>query len=72
MNSSKKIFVNLSIGASLLCCPVFSEENKGAYITGSIGASQISDIEYIGSTQKVTFDSGLGLELGFGYDFGST
>ena len=68
----KKLFVNLSIGASLLCGPVLSEENKGFYLTGSIGGSQITDIEYINSTQVVTFDSGLGLELGFGYDFGST
>ena len=70
--SSKRLFVNLSIGASLLCAPAFSEENKGSYITGSIGSSQISDIKYIGSNEKITFDIGLGLELGFGYDFGST
>ena len=68
----KKSFVNLSIAASLLCSPAFAEENKGSYLTGSIGASQISDIEYINSSQEVTFDSGLGLDLGFGYDFGST
>ena len=77
MRPVEKLLLNLSIGASLLSAPVFSEENKGYenkgyYLTGSIGGSQITDIEYIGSTQKVTFDSGLGLELGFGYDFGST
>ena len=47
-------------------------ENYGWYGTGSIGASQISDIEYINSTEKITFEVGLGLDLGFGYDFGST
>ena len=76
MSSTKKLFLNLSIGASILsgplCAPVFSEENAGMYLTGSIGGSQVSDIEYINSTQKVTFDSGLGLDLGLGYDFGST
>ena len=72
MNSTKKILVNLSIGASLLGGSVFAEENSGWYATGSIGASQISDLEYLNSTNKITFDSGLGLDLGFGYDFGST
>jgi len=77
MISTKKLFFNLSIGASLLGVPVLAEENSGWYATGSIGASAISDIDYINSSgaktgQKVTFDSGLGLELGLGYDFGST
>ena len=77
MNFSKKLFLNLSIGASLLSGTVSAEENSGWYATGSIGASQIGDINYINSAgvltgQKVTFDSGLGLDLGFGYDFGST
>ena len=65
------------MGASLFSGMVLAEENIGWYATGSIGASQISDIDYINSSgaktgQKVTFDSGLGLDLGFGYDFGST
>ena len=73
----KKIILNLSMGASLFSGMVLAEENIGWYATGSIGASQISDIDYINSSgaktgQKVTFDSGLGLDLGFGYDFGST
>ena len=77
MVSTKKILFNLSIGASLLSTPIFAEENSGWYATGSIGASQISDIDYIdaaGNTtgQQITFESGLGLDLGFGYDFGST
>ena len=41
-------------------------------MTGNIGASQISDIEYINSTEKITFRDGLGLDFGLGYDFGST
>ncbi len=77
MLSTKKILFNISIGASLLSTPVFAEENSGWYATGSIGASQISDIDYIDAAgaktgQEITFDSGLGLDLGFGYDFGST
>ena len=76
MNPSKKLFFNLSIGASLLGVPVIAEENSGWYATGSIGSSVISNIDYINvngrrTGQMVTFDSGLGLDLGFGYDFGS-
>ena len=77
MISTKKLLFNLSIGASLLGGAVLAEENSGWYATGSIGASQISDIKYINAAgaetgQEITFDSGLGLDLGFGYDFGST
>lgn len=77
MISTKKLFFNLSIGASLLGGYVLAEENSGWYATGSIGGSQISTIDYINSSgtktgQQVKFDSGLGLDLGFGYDFGST
>ena len=79
MIPTKKLFFSLSIGTSLLGLglPVLAEENSGWYATGSIGGSTISDIDYINSSgaktgQKVTFDSGLGLDLGVGYDFGST
>ena len=72
MFSTKKLLFNLSIGASLLGGTVLAEENSGWYATGSIGASQITDLEYFNSTDVITFDSGLGLDLGFGYDFGST
>ena len=72
MSSTKKLLFNLSIGASLLGGTVLAEENSGWYATGSIGASQITDLEYVNSTDVITFDSGLGLDLGFGYDFGST
>ena len=77
MISSKNLLLNFSIGASLLGGSVLAEENSGWYATGSIGGSQISNIEYINAAgvrngQKVTFDNGLRLDLGFGYDFGST
>ena len=72
MSSTKKLLFNLSIGASLLGGTVLADENSGWYATGSIGASQIADLEYVNSTDVITFDSGLGLDLGFGYDFGST
>ena len=77
MITTKKIFLNLSIGALLIGGSVLADENSGWYVTGSIGGSQISDIDYINAAgaktgQQVTFDSGLGLDLGFGYDFGST
>ena len=73
MNHTKKIFLKLSVAASILSIPVTAEENYGWYATGSIGRSQISDIEYkVDAAQKVKFDGGLGFDLGFGYDFGST
>ena len=72
MLSTKKLLFNLSIGATLLSGTILAEENSGWYATGSIGASQITDLDYVNSTDVITFDSGLGLDLGFGYDFGST
>ena len=77
MRTTKKLFLNFYIGVSLLGGSVLAHENYGWYGTGSIGASQISDIDYINvagakTGQHVTFDSGLGLDLGFGYDFGSS
>ena len=72
MEHTKKLLFKLSIGATLLGGPIFAEENSGWYATGSIGGSKITDLEYVGSTNKIQFDAGLGLDLGLGYDFGST
>ncbi len=77
MMNTRKLIFGLSIGASLLGVNVLAEENSGWYATGSIGASQIADLDIINSNgvktgQKYTFDSGLGLDLGIGYDFGSS
>ena len=76
MNSKKDLF-KITVAASLLAGQVLAGEYTGWYATGSIGASQILDIDYINADgtltgNKVTFDSGLGLDLGVGYDFGST
>ena len=71
-----KKFTNLFIaGISLVFSPLLANEysTKGSYITGSIGASQIGDIEVIGGAgDLIEFDAGLGLDLGYGYDFGTT
>ena len=72
MNSTKKLLFHLSIGASLLGGSVLAEENSGWYATGSIGGSQITNIDYVDTTDVITFDGGLGLDLGLGYDFGSS
>ena len=48
------------------------ENSKGAYFTGSIGASKIGDIEVQNISSDIEFDTGLGLDLGIGYDFGRT
>ena len=72
MNSTKKLLFNLSIGVSLVGGSVFAEENSGWYATGSIGGSQITNLDYVDTTDVITFDGGLGLDLGLGYDFGSS
>ena len=61
-------------GLSLLSAPLVANEysTKGAYFTGSIGGSAIGDIDVSGITSDIEFDPGLGLDLGFGYDFGKT
>ena len=43
---------------------------KGAYLTGSIGISKISNISVQNITSNIEFDAGLGLDIGIGYDFG--
>ena len=78
--SLKKLLLKLSIGVSLLSSPVFAEENSGFYATGSVGLNKISDLDRFNSSDvnvaanklKIQFDDGLGFDLGFGYDFGST
>ena len=72
MNLSKNLIAKLFITTSIIGGPVFAEENYGWYATGSIGGSKIGELEYVDSTDEISFDGGLGLDLGFGYDFGST
>ena len=62
------------VGLSLLSTPLVANEysTKGAYFTGSIGGSAIGDIDVSGITSDIEFETGLGLDLGFGYDFGKT
>tara|TARA_Y100000994_G_scaffold189354_1_gene158242 strand:+ start:2146 stop:2745 length:600 start_codon:yes stop_codon:yes gene_type:complete len=61
-------------GLSLLSTPLIANEysTKGTYFTGSIGGSQVGDLEVEGVASDIEFDSGLGLDLGVGYDFGTT
>ena len=62
------------VGLSLLSAPLVANEysTKGTYFTGSIGGSAIGDIDVSGITSDIEFEVGLGLDLGFGYDFGKT
>ena len=41
-----------------------------AYFTGSLGVSAIGDIDVTNITPDVEFETGFGLDVGFGYDFG--
>ena len=59
---------------SLLSAPLIANEysTKGTYFTGSIGGSQVGDIDVENVNSDIEFDAGLGLDLGVGYDFGTT
>ena len=61
-------------GLSLLSTPLIANEysTKGSYFTGSIGGSKVGDIDVQNINSDIEFDSGLGLDLGVGYDFGKT
>ena len=50
--------------------PTDDYSTKGAYFTGSIGGSAIGDIDVTNITPDVEFETGFGLDVGFGYDFG--
>ena len=46
------------------------ENSNSAYLTASIGSSKISDIGVRDINSDIEFDTGLGLDIGIGYDFG--
>ena len=74
MKNFKKLISASLTGLSLLSAPIFANEysTKGSYITGSVGASAIGDIDVTGVNSDIEFDTGLGLDIGYGYDFGKT
>ena len=74
MKCFRQLFAASVAGISLVCSPLLANEyaTKGFYLTGGIGASKINDIDILGTTSKITFENGLGLDLGLGYDFGKT
>ena len=61
-------------GLSLLSYPTFANEysTKGSYFTASVGGSAIGDIDVSGINSDIEFETGLGLDIGYGYDFGNT
>ncbi len=68
-----KNLLKVLLVSAIFSAPAFSGEgDKGAYFTGSIGGSQIGDIDVVGISSDIEFEAGLGLDLGFGYDFGTT
>ena len=48
----------------------YKNNRRGAYLTGSIGLSKINDIDVQNIISNIEFDTGLGVDLGIGYDFG--
>ncbi len=74
MKKFKKLVSATFAGLSLLSTPILANEysTKGAYITGSIGGSQIGDIDVSNINSDIEFETGLGLDVGLGYDFGKT
>ena len=49
-----------------------TDKIKGAYMTGSIGASKINDIDVKGIASDIELDSGTNFEIGVGYDLVKT
>ena len=74
MKNLKKLLSATFTGLSLLSAPTFADEysTKGSYFTGSIGGSAIGDIDVSGVNSDIEFETGLGLDIGYGYDFGKT
>ena len=70
----KQLASGIFAGLSLLSAPILANDysTKGSYLTGSIGGSAIGDIDVSGVTSDIEFETGLGLDLGYGYDFGKT
>ena len=77
MKLLSRLICSSAVGLSIFASPVLAGESlknnsdTGSYFTGSIGASLIGDIEVEG-WDDIEFDTGLGLDLGWGYDFGTT
>ena len=73
MKLFKQLLSATCAGISLVSVPLFADDysTKGAYVTGSIGGSAVGDIDVQGVTSDVEFETGLGLDLGLGYDFGN-
>ena len=74
MKIFKQLLAATVAGISFVCSPLLANEysTKGSYITGSIGGSAIGDIDVSGVNSDIEFETGLGLDLGYGYDFGKT
>ena len=74
MKKIKNLSYAIIASLSLLSTPLLSEDysTKGSYLTGSIGGSAIGDIDVSGVNSDIEFETGLGLDLGYGYDFGNT
>jgi len=74
MKNLKKLVTATFAGFSLFSATTFADEHatKGSYITGSIGGSAIGDIDVSGINSDIEFETGLGLDIGYGYDFGKT
>ena len=77
MKKIKQLASATVAGLSLACCPLLADDyyddysTEGSYVQVSIGGSQIGDIDVTGVNSDIEFDSGLGLDLGYGYDFGN-
>ena len=78
MKLLSRLFCSSAVGLSIFASPILAGESlknngdTGSYFTGSIGGSLVGDIDVEGSSSDIEFDTGLGLDLGWGYDFGNT
>ena len=71
MKLLSRLFCSSAVGLSIFASPILANET-GSYFTGSIGGILVGDIDVEGSSSDIEFDTGLGLDLGWGYDFGTT
>tara|TARA_E500000331_G_scaffold264834_1_gene255993 strand:+ start:295 stop:894 length:600 start_codon:yes stop_codon:yes gene_type:complete len=78
MKLLSRLICSSAVGFSIFASPVLAGESlknnsdTGSYFTGSIGGSLVGDIDVEGSSSDIEFDTGLGLDLGWGYDFGTS
>ena len=69
MKKKLALISSIFIGMAPTC--LLADESN-LYFSGSIGGSQIGDIDIVGVNSDIEFDAGTSFDIGLGYDFGKT